>query len=183
MKTHRCARLGALFAVAALLAAGCAMPTGGGTGDSRATPAPAAPPRVPSPSPSPASPPAAPAPLADTVARAGEQLLQDAQTSIGSGPRELIIDPLIDASTGQQTTGTVQMGQQLTALIKTRAPQWNVRQLSRASLMNRPLLLIGTLTAINTKSVKNENADAFRVCLVLIDLRTGKLIAKRVDRA
>jgi outer membrane protein OmpA-like peptidoglycan-associated protein len=184
MKTHRCARLNALFGVAVLLAAGCAMPPGGGrTDDSRATPAPAATPSAAPPSPAPASPQAAPASFADTVARAGEQLLQDGQTSIGSGPRELIIDPLIDASTGQQTTGTVQMGQQLTALIKTRAPQWNVRQLSRANLANRPLLLIGTLTAINTKNAKAENADAFRVCLVLIDLRTGKLIAKRIDRA
>ena len=50
------------------------------------------------------------------------------------------------------------------------------------TLSGRPLLLIGTLTAINTKNV-NDNADAFRICLVLLDLRTGKLIAKRVDRA
>ncbi|MEP7302713.1 MAG: OmpA family protein, partial [Caldimonas sp.] len=129
------------------------------------------------------APPPLPAPFADVVTRAGERLLQDAQAAVGGGPRELIIDPLIDASTGQQTSGTVQMGQQLTALIKARVPQWNVRQLTRASLSNRPLLLIGTLTAINTRNAKDENADAFRVCLVLIDLRTGKLIAKRVDRA
>lgn len=183
MKTHRSARFIALFGVSLLLAAGCATPPGGGTDDSRATAAPAAPPPAPPPPPPAPAPPAPPAPFADTVARAGERLLQDAQTNIGSAPRELIIDPLIDASTGQQTSGTVQMGQQLAALIKTRAPQWNVRQLTRASLSNRPLLLIGTLTAINTKNAKDENADAFRVCLVLIDLRTGKLIAKRVDRA
>ena len=58
-----------------------------------------------------------------------------------------------------------------------------MRPLTRSSLSNRPLLLIGTLTAINTKNVRDENADAFRICLVLIDLRTGKLVAKRVDRA
>ena len=45
--------------------------------------------------------------FAEVVARAGEQLLRDAQAVVGSGPRELIIDPLIDASTGQQTAGTV----------------------------------------------------------------------------
>ncbi len=75
------------------------------------------------------------------------------------------------------------MGQPLGALIKNRMPQWNVRTLTRTTLSTRPLLLIGTLTAINTKSVRDENADAFRICLVLIDLRSGKLIAKRVDRA
>ena len=182
MKTHGSARLTALFGVTMLLVAACAAPPGGSTGASTASaPPPAAPP--PQAAPPAPPPPVPPAPFGDTVARAGERLLQDAQASIGNGPRELIIDPLIDASTGQQTTGTVQMGQQLTALIKTRAPQWNVRQLTRSTLSNRPLLLIGTLTAINTKNAKDENADAFRVCLVLIDLRTGKLIAKRVDRA
>ena len=172
MKTSRSARFTALFGIVGLLLAACAAPTGGGAGALSATPAaPAAPP------------PPTPVPFADSVARAGERLLQDAQTNVGSGVRELIIDPLIDASTGQQTTGTVQMGVQLTALIKARAPQWNVRQLTRSSLSNRPLLLIGTLTAINTKNAKDENADAFRVCLALIDLRTSKLIAKRADRA
>ena len=57
-----------------------------------------------------AAPPLVAAPFADAVARAGERLLQDAQATLGSGPRELVIDPLIDASTGQQTNGTVQMG-------------------------------------------------------------------------
>jgi flagellar motor protein MotB len=181
MKTPRSARLLALASLVALLFAACAAP------ESKAPPASTAvappPPAPPAPVAAPAPAPAVPAAFADAIARAGEQLLRDAQTAVGSGPRELIIDPLIDASTGQQTASTVQMGQQMTALIKTRVPQWNVKQLSRASLSNRPLLLIGTLTAINTKNLKDENADAFRVCLVLIDLRTGKLIAKRVDRA
>ena len=143
-----------------------------------------APPQAASPA-APATPAAAavPAPFDDAVGRAGERLLQDAQSAVGAGPRELVIDPLIDASTGQRTAGTVQMGQQLTALIKAKQPQWNVKQLSRTSLAGRPLLLIGTLTPINTKNLAAENADAFRVCLTLIDLRSGKLVAKRVDRA
>src|SRR4029079_6951626 len=97
----------------------------------------------------------------------------------GSGPRELVIDPLIDANTGQQTNATVQMGAQLAGLITRRVPAWNVQPLTRAALAARPLLLIGTRTPINSKAVKDENADAFRICLVLIDLRTNKLVAKR----
>lgn len=181
MKTLPSARILALASLVALLLTACAAPE---SKPPSSLAAPAAAPVEPAPpvaAPAPA--PVVPAAFADAIARAGEQLLRDAQTAVGSGPRELIIDPLIDASTGQQTLSTVQMGQQMTTLIKTRVPQWNVKQLSRASLSNRPLLLIGTLTAINTKNLKDENADAFRVCLVLIDLRTGKLIAKRVDRA
>ena len=164
-----------------LFLAACAAP-----GDDRTAAPPAAAPNAaaPSPSPAPAAAPAlAPAPFADAVARAGERLLQDAQSAVGSGQRELVIDPLIDASTGQQTAGTVQMGVQLAGLIKSRVPAWNVKPLTRAALASKPLLLIGTLTAIHTGAAKDQNADAFRVCLVLIDLRSGKLVAKRVDRA
>ena len=147
-----------------------------------AAPVAAAPPPPPAaaPTPPPLAPPAA---FAETLARAGEKLLQEAQIVVGSGPRELIIDPLIDGNTGQQTAGTVAMGVQMTALIKARVPAWNVRPLTRANLANGPLLLIGTLTPVNTRNKADEVADAFRVCLVLIDLRSGKLIAKKVDRA
>ena len=124
-----------------------------------------------------------PAAFGDVVARAGEQLLREAQAVVGGGQRELVIDPPIDASTGQQTAGTVQMGQQLSSLIKGRAPHWSVRPLTRTSLSAQPLLLIGTLTAVNTRGMRDENADAFRVCLALVDLRTGKVAARRVDRA
>lgn len=165
--------------VLAALAAGCAAPTGPDSPQPAVAPAgPVAPVAAAAP-----LPPVPPAPFTDAVTRAGERLLQDAQKTVGAGPRELVIDPLIDASTGQQTAGTVQMGQQLGLLIKNRVPAWNVRTLTRSSLANQPLLLIGTLTAINTTNAKDQNADAFRICLVLIDLRTGKLVAKRVDRA
>jgi outer membrane protein OmpA-like peptidoglycan-associated protein len=162
-----------------LLVAGCAAPPA-----SEAPPP--APPSTAAPQPAAApgaAPPAVAAPFADAVARAGDRLLQDALATLGNAPRDLVIDPLIDASTGQQTNGTVQMGAQLAGLITRRVPAWNVQPLTRAALASQPLLLIGTLTAINTRNAKDENADAFRVCLVLIDLRTGKLVAKRVDRA
>jgi outer membrane protein OmpA-like peptidoglycan-associated protein len=157
-----------------------------------ATPPPEQPPPSPqqpaAPAPAPAArpaptPPLVAAPFADAVARAGDRLLQDATAALGTGPRELVIDPLIDANTGQQTNSTVQMGGQLAGLITRRVPTWNVQALTRPALAAKPLLLIGTLTPINSKGAKDENADAFRVCLALIDLRTSKVVAKRADRA
>jgi outer membrane protein OmpA-like peptidoglycan-associated protein len=179
MPSRRFLHVVALVGPWALLAAGCTVQpvseSSARTGAPSATVLPASATAT-----APAAPPGA---FADVVERAGEQLLREAQAVVGSGPRELIIDPLIDASTGQQTAGTVQMGQQLGALVKSRMPHWSVRPLTRGSLSNQPLLLIGTLTAINIKGMRDENADAFRVCLVLIDLRSGKLVAKRLDRA
>ena len=162
--------------------AGCAVPPvpDGATGT---TPAPAPAPAAPAVASPPAPPASPPAPFPEVVERAGAPLLRDARAVVGAAPRELVIDPLIDASTGQQTAGTVQLGQQLGTLVKARMPSWSQRPLTRTSLSSQPLLLIGTLTAINTKGARDENADAFRVCLALLDLRSGKVVAKRVDRA
>ncbi len=165
-----------------LVLAACA----GRAGDPSAAAAQSAGPESASPAelrPAPAAAPLAAAPFSEAVARAGERLLQDAQSTVAAGQRELVIDPLIDASTGQQTAGTVQMGVQLSALIRSRVPAWNVKPLTRTSLAGKPLLLIGTLTAISAAGAREQNADAFRVCLVLIDLRSGRVVAKRVDRA
>jgi outer membrane protein OmpA-like peptidoglycan-associated protein len=95
----------------------------------------------------------------------------------------LVIDPLIDAATGAQTAGTVQMGEQLAAMVPARQPQWNVKPLTRATLADSPLLLIGTLTAVQTRGDLAEPADAFRIWLTLVDLKTGRVVAKSLDRA
>ena len=110
MMPSRPCRVVALVGLWLTLAAGCAVPPAQRA--RREQRRPCRPPPAPAPAPAPplAVPPAA---FAEVVARAGEQLLREAQAVVGSGPRELVIDPLIDASTGQQTAGTVQIGQQL----------------------------------------------------------------------
>ncbi len=117
------------------------------------------------------------------VAAAGESLFSSARSQLGDDARELVIDPLIDASTGQQTVGSVQMGEQLARIVGSGFPIWRVQPLSRVSLAKSPLLLIGTLTAINTQASKVEAADAFRVWLTLVDLRSGRIVAKQLAAA
>lgn len=124
-----------------------------------------------------------PAHFAEAVARAGERLFADGRAQLGNAPRELVIDPLIDAATGAQTASTVDMGAQLAAQIAAQHPVWSVRPLTRATLAAGPLLLIGSLTAVNTRNDPAEVADAFRIWLTLVDLRTGRIVAKQLDRA
>jgi outer membrane protein OmpA-like peptidoglycan-associated protein len=119
----------------------------------------------------------------EAVTSAGTSLFASARTQLGDEPRDLVIDPLIDASTGQQTVGSVQMGEQLARILGANFPMWRVQPLSRATLGKSPLLLIGTLTAISTQASKVEPADAFRVWLTLIDLRTGRIVAKQLGAA
>ncbi len=115
--------------------------------------------------------------------RAGEKLLSDALGVLGDGPRELVIDPLIDANTGQQTAASVTMGGQLARLIADKYPMWKVQPLSRKALSNAPLLMIGTLTPVDLNDTGPAGPDAFRIWLTLADLRTGRIVAKRLDRA
>jgi outer membrane protein OmpA-like peptidoglycan-associated protein len=120
----------------------------------------------------------------EAVERAGQALFADARALLGDEPRPLVIDPLIDANTGAQTISTAGMGTQLEAIVKARHAQWSVRPLTRQALGTQPLLLIGTLTPINVPATAVDTPpDAFRVWLTLIDLRNGRVVAKRLDRA
>lgn len=125
----------------------------------------------------------APVPFEQSIARAGQDLFTQARAQLGGEPRALVVDPLIDANTGAQTVSTAAMGTQLESIVKARQPSWSVRPLTRQSLASQPLLLIGTLTPVNVERAIDTPPDAFRVWLTLIDLRTGKVIAKQIDRA
>ncbi len=127
----------------------------------------------------------APPPLRfpDAVARAGAQLIRVALLEIGGERRSLVIDPLIDANTGGQTADTVRMGSQLEATIKSQAAGWSVKPLTREALAAGPLLLIGTLTPINSEPAIDKKPDAYRIWLTLIDTRTKRVVAKQLDRA
>ena len=119
----------------------------------------------------------------DAVTRAGRQLFRDAQAHLGNEPRLLVVDPLIDANTGGQTVSTAKMGDDLEALAKKDFRSYAVTPLTRNTLATKPLLLIGTLTPVNVERSIDKQPDAFRVWLTLIDLRTGKVVAKALDRA
>ena len=119
----------------------------------------------------------------DAVARAGGQLIAQAGALLGKEPRVVVIDPLVDANTGAQTVSTARMGEQLAALVKAKQASWQVQALTRQTLAQQPLLLIGTLTPVNVNRAIDTVPDAFRVWLSLIDLRTGRVVAKQLDRA
>ena len=92
-------------------------------------------------------------------------------------------DLLIDAGTGARTTGTEQMGADLEAGLRRTHPQWKLRPLTREALARKPLLLIGTLTPVNTRPAIDTAPDAYRIWLTMIDLRTGRVVAKQLDRS
>jgi outer membrane protein OmpA-like peptidoglycan-associated protein len=127
--------------------------------------------------------PPAPIPFEGAVNRAGQDLFAQARALLGDESRALVVDPLIDANTGGQTVSTARMGTQLESLVKSKYNGWAVKPLTRQALAEKPLLLIGTLTPVTVERTVDTVPDAYRVWLTLIDLRTGKVIAKQIDRA
>ncbi len=128
-------------------------------------------------------PPPDPVRFEEAIDRAGGSLFANALDQLGSEPRQLVVDPLIDANTGAQTVSTAQMGVQLESIAKSSNAKWSVAPLTRETLASQPLLLIGTLTPVTVERSVDKVPDAFRVWLTLIDLRTGKVVAKEIDRA
>jgi len=164
------------------------------------SPAPAAP----APAPQPA---AAPAPQTATVATAApattppappppppilgfdEAVAKAAHAVFAAAPPPepnagtVVIDPLVDGMSGYQSKATQLIQDHITQIVKNDFPQYTVNRISPESLKQGPRVLVGTFTAVNAEMKTAGVRNAYRFCLVMGDLTTGKVIAKSVARA
>ena len=53
-----------------------------------------------------------------------------------------------------------------------------MKPFSAANIAKSPLVLIGTLTGVNAQRQTSGSREAYRICLALADLRSGKLVSK-----
>ncbi len=140
-------------------------------------------------SPAPAAPPAPPPLLAydDAVLSAATALFGNAQLPADAARAQqrytVVIDPLIDGMTGAQTAATQAMGLRLASLMRERYPQFAVEKFSAASVAKSPLVLIGTFTGVNAQRQTTGAREAYRICLALADLKSGKLVGKGLSFA
>ena len=98
-------------------------------------------------------------------------------------PVALAIDPLIDGNTGMQSAATQSMGRRITELVRKDFPRYRIEPFSTATVAKSPLILVGTFTPISLTGKNDGPRDAFRVCLALLDLGSGKIISKGFARA
>ncbi len=147
-----------------------------------ATPPPAA---VPAPAPPPAPAPIPVQPLDDALLDAANRLFSSAAATLGAPPaqRLLVIDPLVDAVSYTQSVTTQSMETKIQGLVRSKYPGFSVQPMSRASIGQAPIVLVGTFTAIDLKNQVGGAREAFRICLALADLKTGLIVAKGVARA
>jgi hypothetical protein len=90
----------------------------------------------------------------------------------------VVIDPLIDGVTGTQSVATRSMGERLVQMMREHYPQYDVQPFSAANVARGPLVLIGTLTGVNAQRQASGERQAYRICLALADLRSGKLVGR-----
>ena len=164
-----------LLAVVASLVAACATPE---SPPPAAAPAPAAQPSAP-----PAPPPAIQVvPFDDAVVSAADTLF--GQVRLAPGERKLlVIDPLVDGVSGMQSAATVLMGSRIAGMVRTKYPQFELLPLNISAIEQSPVVLVGTFTVINQKNEVLKEREAYRICLALADMKTGKILSKGVARA
>ena len=145
------------------------------------TPAPAVP--AAAAPPTPAGPPPA-MPYAKAVLSAAQNLFGKADLGVASTmrgglvPYPLVIDLLVDGNSGYQSEATRAMEKQVIELLKASYPNFDVKPFTTTNLSRGPLMFIGTFTAVDKERKNIGEHDAYRICLALVDLRTGKIVSK-----
>ena len=138
------------------------------------------------------TPPAAPQPVPvlpfdEALLKAANDLFTKAQLpSAASTPPvryTLVIDPLVDGMTGDQSAATVSMQSRIEQLAREKYPQFDVQPFSTATVDQSPIVLVGTFTPINQEGKTEGTREAYRICLALADLKSGTIVSKGVARA
>src|SRR5262245_54007131 len=129
----------------------------------------------------PAAPPPTPVAFEQALLKAANDLFSKA--NVPAGKIRLVIDPLIDGATGAQSTATRAIEQRLAELVRTSYRRFEIRPFSAAAIADRPIVLVGTFTAINTAGDAGGPRDAYRICLTLADLESKRIVSKGVARA
>ncbi len=134
--------------------------------------------------PAPAPPPPPPPVLSfdDAVGNAAHAVFKNAPAP-DAGPGMVVIDPLVDGMTGYQSKATRSIQDRITAIVRQDFPGYTVQRITPESLKLQPRVLVGTFTPVNAQMKTTGEREAYRFCLVMGDLKTGKIVAKSVARA
>jgi len=90
---------------------------------------------------------------------------------------------LVDGMTGYQSKATQTIQDRIAGVVRKDFPQYAVQRITPQSLKQQPRVLVGTFTPVNAQMKTAGAREAYRFCLVMGDLSTGKIVAKAVARA
>jgi outer membrane protein OmpA-like peptidoglycan-associated protein len=127
-------------------------------------------------------PPVQPVPFPQAVLNAANAVFSGAP--VGPQQRQVVvIDPLVNGVTGEQSVATQQIQNQIIALAQAKYPQFDIQPFSAAAVSKGPDVMVGTFTPVNAQGQTAGTREGYRFCLVMVDLRAGKTVAKGVARA
>jgi outer membrane protein OmpA-like peptidoglycan-associated protein len=144
--------------------------------------------RAPTPTPAPAlpaPPTATPVPAAVSFDEAVDRITHAVFASApgaDAGVTAVVVDPLIDGVTGYQSRATQSIEARVTAIVKRDFPKYRVTRITSESLRQQPRVLVGTFTPVNSQLKSVGARDSYWFCLVMLDLKSGKIIARSVVR-
>jgi outer membrane protein OmpA-like peptidoglycan-associated protein len=130
----------------------------------------------------PAAPPT-PVPFEEALLNAANGLFSKANLQGAPDRVPLVIDPLIDGFTAGQSAATQSMERRIADLVRSSYRRFELLPFTAESIDKKPMLLIGTFTAINQAGVAGGARDVYRICLALADLKENKIVSKGHTRA
>jgi hypothetical protein len=120
-------------------------------------------------------------PVEDAVTRAAEALFANARLSqpppSPSGRYPVVIDPLVDTPAASRSAST-RLVQARIAEAARRSPRYDLRPFNTANLDGRPLVVLGTLAPLRPGNAMVGAPTAYKLWLVLADLRTGRVVGR-----
>jgi outer membrane protein OmpA-like peptidoglycan-associated protein len=126
-------------------------------------------------------------PFDQAVAAATDGLVKQTQTLPGFlakmeakvVKKGLLVDPMIDASSGQQTGITKRLEQLVTTRLRENYAQLEILPFQAANLPKAQYLLTGTTNRVQS----DKPTRAFDINLAITDLKTGKVVAQSSARS
>ena len=90
--------------------------------------------------------------------------------------RGVVLDPMLDATTGQQTSATVRLENRVSERLTTKFDQFEILPFQSANLSRAQYLLTGTMTRVENGGGAKKRA--LRINLALTDLKSGTVVAQ-----
>jgi outer membrane protein OmpA-like peptidoglycan-associated protein len=124
-------------------------------------------------------------PFRQAIADATEQMFQSFRMDgdNGADPLPFVIDPLIDGATGAQSKSTNYIQDKVLEVASSKYTRFKMQPFTGTALNSKPLVLIGTLNTMNPAGEMKGKRTAWWICVVLVDLKSGKVVARGVALA
>ncbi|MGH8798085.1 MAG: OmpA family protein, partial [Caldimonas sp.] len=121
-------------------------------------------------------------PFEEAVAKATDGLVAQTQTLPGFlakvesklGKKGVVLDPMLDSATGQQTNATTLLENRVTERMTTKYDQFEVLPFRAANLSRAQYLLTGTMARAST----DRSRAGLLINLALTDLKSGNVVAQ-----